>query len=36
MEGSVGVAMDYELNGQDSIPGRGKEFVSPAQSLDRL
>jgi hypothetical protein len=33
---SVGIATVYGLDGQGSIPGKGKEFFSSPQSPDRL
>jgi hypothetical protein len=33
---SLGIAMDCGLNGQCSIPGRGKRFLSAAQRSERL
>jgi hypothetical protein len=36
VDSSVGIAMDNGLDGQGSIPGRGKIFFSFPQRPDRL
>jgi hypothetical protein len=35
-DGSVGIMMDYGLDGQGSIPGGGEKFLSTAQRQGRL
>jgi hypothetical protein len=36
LDSSVGTAMGYELDSQDSIPGRGKRFFTNLQRPDWL